>query len=129
VFSSLGYRPGMLAALAAGICEAGGALLILTGLLPPLAGAMLLGSMLNAAAVQSVNGLWFANRGAEYPIVLGTVAVALAFTGPGSVSLSQLWGWHLSGWWWGLAALVAGFVGAALVLAGKRLSARTEEPA
>lgn len=122
VFESLGYRPGIVAALAAGGCEAGAAILLVLGVFPPLAGAMLLGSMLNAAAVQWVNGLWFANKGAEYPLVLGAIAVSLAFTGPGRISLAEVLDWHLYGWGWGVAALLAGSLGAATILAGKLLA-------
>jgi putative oxidoreductase len=131
VFESLGYRPGILAALAAGVCEAGAAVLFLLGLATPLAGAMLLGSMLNAAMVQRVNGLWFANRGAEYPLVLATIAAMLAFTGPGRFSLAEALDLRLHGWAWGVGALLAGALGAAAILAAKALSTRTavKEPA
>ncbi len=118
VFESIGYRPGIVAALAAGVCEAGAGVLLILGLAPPLAGAMLAGSMLNAASVQWANGLWFADKGAEYPLVLATVGVALAFTGPGRIAVSQA----LYGWGWGLAALVAGLLSAVVVLAVKRRS-------
>jgi putative oxidoreductase len=119
VFESIGYRPGILAALAAGVCEAGAGVLLVLGLAPPLAGAMLAGSMLNAAAVQWANGLWFADKGAEYPLVLAAVGVGLAFTGPGRISVSDA----LYGWGWGVAALLAGLLGAFAVLAAKRRSA------
>jgi putative oxidoreductase len=120
VFDGLGYRPGRLMAAVAGICEAGGAVLLLTGLAIPLAGALLLGSMLNAAAVQWPNGLWFANRGAEYPLVLGLIATGLVFTGPGRFSLSALAGWSWQGWPWGLASAAAATAGAVTVLARRR---------
>lgn len=126
LFESMGYRPGLAAALMAGLCEAGGAVLILLGVLSPLAGAMLLGSMLNAAAVQFVNGLWFANKGAEYPLVLGAIATALVFTGPGAISLAQALDWQLGGWQWGVASTAAGALAAAAVLMIRRLTLTKE---
>ena len=126
LFDSIGYRPGMAAAIMAGVCEAGGAILILLGVLSPLAGAMLLGSMLNAAAVQFVNGLWFANKGAEYPLVLGAIATALVFTGPGRISLAQALDWQFSGWQWGVASAAAGALGALAVLIMRRLTLAKE---
>jgi putative oxidoreductase len=121
VFEKLGYRPGLVMAAVAGVCEAGGASLLIIGLASPLAGAMLLGSMLNAAAVQWPNGLWFANRGAEYPLVIGLIAESLVFTGYGRASLAHLLGWQLSGWRWGIASAAAAIAGAAVVLARRSM--------
>jgi putative oxidoreductase len=123
VFESIGYRPGILAALAAGVCEAGAGMLLILGIAPPLAGAMLAGSMLNAASVQWANGLWFASKGAEYPLVLATVGIALEFTGVGRISVAEALNWHLYGWGWGTAALCAGVLGAVVVLATKKETA------
>src|SRR4051794_36906519 len=64
-FEGLGFRPGRPMAAVAGVCEAGAGLLLATGFLTPLAGAILIGVMLNAAgAVHAPNGLWINNGGA-----------------------------------------------------------------
>ena len=49
-FELLGYRPGALFAVIAGLSEAGGGALLAVGFLTPLAGAAVVGVMLNAAS-------------------------------------------------------------------------------
>ena len=48
-FELLGYRPGQLFAIIAGLSEAGGGAMLAIGFLTPLAGAAVVGVMLNAA--------------------------------------------------------------------------------
>ena len=120
VFEAVGYRPGLLMAVTAGLCEAGGGVLTVSGIGTALAGALVLGSMINAAVVQSPNGFWFANKGMEYPLMLGVLAVALVFTGPGRASIAQAVGWNIDGPVWGVVAVAAAVVGAAGVLGRRR---------
>jgi putative oxidoreductase len=70
-------------------------------------------------SVHRRNGLWVTAGGYEYNLVLWTVAVAVAATGPGRFSLDRALGWvdNLSGVWWGVGVLVASVLGGALTLA------------
>jgi putative oxidoreductase len=127
MFESLGLRPGKLHAHAAGVAEAGGGALLATGLLTPLGTSMVTGSM--AVAVHKVhwrNGVWITNQGFEYNAVLVAAALAIAAEGPGPLSLDHVLGTERSGPLVGLAALAAGVLGGAAVIA---LASRApEEP-
>jgi putative oxidoreductase len=121
-FESLGYRHARTMAAVAGMTElvAGGALA--AGALTPLAAAGIIGLMINAAvAAHGTNGLWGENGGYEYPLVLATVAVTVAATGPGAWSVDTLLGWSVSGVAWALGAVVLGAVSALAVLATRRI--------
>ncbi|MEY2449330.1 MAG: putative oxidoreductase [Acidimicrobiaceae bacterium] len=114
-FHGLGYRPGKRWAVVAGLSEFGGGALLALGLFTPLAAAAILGTMFNAVmSVHAKNGPWLTNNGWEYNLVLAASAVAVAFTGPGEVSLDYAFGWELAGTDWGIAALALG-VGAGIV--------------
>ena len=117
-FDSIGFRPGKRLAAVAGVSEAGGGLLIALGLLTPLAGAVIVGTLLVAASVHFDKGVWGANGGYELPLVYAVIAGALALGGPGAASLDNAFGiadeWSIA---LGLAAIAAGVLGAALVVA------------
>ena len=92
-FESLGFRPGRTFALAAGLAEFGGGLLIALGLLGPIGSALVVSVMIVAAlTVHRDGGLFAMNNGIEVPLLYGAGAVALAFTGPGAYSLDALLG-------------------------------------
>jgi putative oxidoreductase len=92
-FESLGFRPGRLFAGAAGLGEFGGGLLLALGLLGPFGPAVLLSVMIVAAVtVHWRNGLFAVSNGIELTLVYGTVAVAIALTGFGGLSLDHLLG-------------------------------------
>ena len=115
---SIGFRPGKLQAAMAGGGELVGGLLLALGLATPLAAAMIIGVMLVAAvSVHLQNGFWITAAGYEYNVVLAGAAFALALTGPGALSLDAALGLGLTGWQWGVGALVAGLVGGAGALA------------
>ncbi|MFD9076318.1 DoxX family protein [Streptomyces lasiicapitis] len=86
------------------------------GLLTPLAGAGILGIMLNAIAVKWGSG-FFSPQGIEYDLVLLAGAVSLALVGPGRLAadalLPVLRDHRFSR---GVAAVVLGAVSAAFVL-------------
>ncbi len=89
-FHSLGYRPGRQFATIAGLSEAGGGALLVLGLLTPLGGAMIIGTMIAAAvSVHAPQGLWATNGGYELPLINGAVAAGLAFTGAGPWSIDN----------------------------------------
>jgi putative oxidoreductase len=118
---SLGYRPGKVNAALAGTGELVGGLFFAVGFLTPLAAAAIIAVMLNATfAVHLANGLWASEGGYEYNLVLSAVAAAVAFIGPGSVSVDDTMGWHLSGVAWGVGAIVLGGLGAAVTLVARQ---------
>ncbi|MEU9414763.1 DoxX family protein [Streptomyces sp. NPDC051000] len=81
-FTASGYPAGDAMAVLAGLTETLGGLGLAAGLLTPLAGAALVGTMINAIAVHGV-GSFFAPEGIEYELLLTVGAAALALTGPG----------------------------------------------
>lgn len=115
-FHGLGYRPGKAFALTAGVTEAAGGLMLAVGLLTPLAGAAVVGTMVNAVlAVHLRNGFWAQNEGVEYPIALMGVGVAVAFTGAGTYSLDHAFGWALQGGGWGIFGVAFGVLSGLVV--------------
>ncbi len=128
-FASQGYRAGVLMAVAAGVCEAGGGTLLALGFATPLAGALLAIVMINAiASVTFKKGFMF---GSELEIVYLTIAVSLAAIGPGRFSIDRAIGWddNLSGVWCGIGALGAALVVSLLTLTlGRSRRVGDQEP-
>src|SRR5881396_3756266 len=117
----LGFRPGRVQAAQAGIAEFGGGVLLAAGFLTPAAAAAVVAVMLVASvSVHIKSGFFAQNGGYEYPLVLGVAALALAFTGPGALSLDQAFGISRSGETWGLATLAAGLIGGAVPLLARK---------
>lgn len=127
-FDGMGLKPGKAHATAAGISETAGGALFATGLLTPLSGTMLTGTM--TVAIERVhfrNGLWNQDSGIEYPLVLIGSAFAITATGPGAFSLDRALGIDRWGPKWALAQLAAGVAGGAAVVAAGRLGAKAEQ--
>ncbi len=120
-FESLGMRPGWLHAWTASLTEAGAGALLVVGLLTPLAAAGVVGVMAVAWVTNHLKNGFFIFRpgeGWEYVMVLTVAGLALADLGPGAWSLDRLAGLTgLWGWTGLVIAAVAGFGGAALLLA------------
>ncbi len=121
---SMGLRPGRAYAAVNGLAEFGGGALLALGLLTPLGAAAVAGVMLVAiATVHWKNGFFNSNGGYEFNLLIIATAIALAFTGPGTISIDDLAGWTLAGPEWGLAAL-----GVSVVAAGSVLAMRKPRP-
>ncbi|MFJ6718168.1 DoxX family protein [Streptomyces sp. NPDC091259] len=88
-FTASGYPAGDAMAALAGLTETLGGLGLAAGLLTPLAGAAVVGTMINAIAVHGA-GSFFAPKGIEYELLLTVGAAALALTGPGRYAADRL---------------------------------------
>jgi len=126
---SLGFRPGSLFAVAAGLGEVGGGLLTALGLGGPIGPALIV--MVMIVAILSVhigNGFWASKNGYELNTMNIAAALTLAFVGFGGLSLDAAFGitnvWSDAGRW-----IV---VGAAILLAlgniAVRRTAHTAQP-
>lgn len=126
----MGFRPGKPAALAAGLGEAGGGLLLALGLATPAAGAAASGAMAGAVAVHAPAGFFAASGGYEYPAYLGFAAAGLGLTGAGRYSVDRLTK-HTLDQPWVVAAAFAGAVLAASAVVSRRAAVQSaeEEPA
>jgi putative oxidoreductase len=115
-FTMSGYPSGDAMAVVAGLVETFGGLALALGLLTPLAGAALVGTMLNALAVKWGGG-FFAPKGVEYELLLTLAAAALTLTGPGQIAVDRFLpvvrSHRLA---YGLASLVLGAVVAGVIL-------------
>ncbi|HEY8482227.1 MAG TPA: DoxX family protein [Spirillospora sp.] len=121
-FASMGLRPGRLHALLATGTELGAGVLLVLGLLTPLAAAGAVGTMVVALVIAHLRNGFFIFRpgqGYEYVLMIIMVACALGALGGGGVSLDRALGisGDLSGWTGLAVTALAGGAGAALLLA------------
>ena len=92
-FESLGFRPGVPFAAAAGISEFAGGILLILGLFTPIGAAAVLSTMLVAAiSVHWKNGFFGMNNGIEMPFLYAVVALGIGLSGAGTISLDALFG-------------------------------------
>jgi putative oxidoreductase len=128
-FEKMGFEPGMPSALAAGLGEAGGGLLIVAGLATPAAGAAAAATMIPAAAVHAPSGFFATGGGYEYPALLGVSAAALALMGPGDWSLDTRLDHRLNQPWMVAAALLATSTASLVILQRRRQVLAARDPA
>ncbi|MGD0880894.1 MAG: DoxX family protein [Acidimicrobiales bacterium] len=119
-FESIGMKPGKLNAWAAALTEVGCGVLLILGLLTPLACAGLVALMVVAiVTVHRKNGFFVFNpgQGIEYCLVIALVAIALGGLGAGRWSLDHaLKVWTFRPWVGLVVAAGVGVGGAALQL-------------
>jgi putative oxidoreductase len=127
-FAKIGFRPGKLNAVAAGLGEAGGGALLAAGLGTPGAGAAAAGTMAVASSMHTANGFFVTKGGFEYPAVLGAAAVGLALTGPGALSLDHVLRHRLNRGWMRALALSAVVPAAGIVIARRQRAIATTSP-
>jgi putative oxidoreductase len=126
-FASVGYRAPHIWAIVVGLSELGGGLLLATGFLTPLAAFLLATVMINAIVVvvfpKGLLGGW------ELELTLLTVAIALAATGPGELSLDDAIGWvdEITGIAWASAILGTAIVVSLVTTTLGRGSAELDE--
>jgi putative oxidoreductase len=97
-FAQLGWRPGIVFAVAAGLAEFGGGVLTALGLLGPIGPALIIMVMIVASVtVHRAKGFWQADGGWELNAVYVSSALALAFAGPGAYSLDAVLGFAALG--------------------------------
>jgi putative oxidoreductase len=91
--STMGFRPGVLWALLAGVLELGGGLLFALGLFTPLGTLMIATSMLTAIAKVHWPKVWATTGGFELPLLNLVIVIAVALAGgPGAIALDRLYG-------------------------------------
>lgn len=91
-FERLGMRPGVVHAWAASITEIGSGILLVAGLMTPIAGAGIVGVMLVAWVTNHRGNGFFVFRpgeGWEYVMVLTMLGVLFGSVGPGQWSIDQ----------------------------------------
>ncbi|WP_374935884.1 DoxX family protein [Streptomyces sp. SM14] len=86
-FTFLGYPAGDTMALVAGLAETLGGLGLALGALTPLAGAAVVGTLINAIFSAHADDPFLG--GYELPLVLAVGAAALALTGPGRYAVDR----------------------------------------
>lgn len=120
-FQGLGFRPAWLHARVAAISEIGAGVLMILGLVTPLACAAVVGLMVVAAMTDHRGKGFFVFKGGwEYVGLVALAALCVAGLGPGEWSIDAAVHWHLFGLGWAGGALVVGVLGAvALLLVGR----------
>jgi putative oxidoreductase len=119
-FASLGMKPGVLHAWLASLTELGCGVLLIVGLLNPLAAAGVVGVMTVALLINHRPNGFFIFRpgeGYEYVLNLAVAGLALGSMGPGEWSVDHLIGFKPSGLVPFSITAIAGLGGALLLLA------------
>ena len=115
-FESVGYKPGKELAIVDGILELGAGAMLVLGFMIPLAAAIIIGDMMNAAWVKSAMGFWTADDGYEYEFVLIFLMLALTITGAGAYALDRNRDWFRNRAGGVVVAVVLGVIGGIVML-------------
>src|SRR5688572_23586242 len=91
-FDSVGFRPGRVMAVVAGLSELASGLLVALGLFGPIGPALMLAVMITASSMHWKNGFLVSSNGIEVPLLYGGAALALAVSGYGALSLDAVFG-------------------------------------
>ncbi|MGI8650310.1 MAG: DoxX family protein [Rubrobacter sp.] len=92
-FDQMGLKPGYAMALAAGLAEFVGGILVILGFLTPVAALFIIGTMVVAALTAHVKNGFFATAGDyEYNLALAGMALVLIIAGAGAASLDAAFG-------------------------------------
>ncbi|MFF8835063.1 DoxX family membrane protein [Streptomyces sp. NPDC015130] len=124
---AMGFSPGRPSAIAAGVGEAGGGLLLALGLATPAAGAAAAGAMTGAVAVHAPAGFFAQAGGYEYPAFLGFTAAGIGIAGAGRYSLDHATG-HVLDRPWVVATAFLGTALAAAAVVGRRAQEKASPP-
>jgi putative oxidoreductase len=125
-FESVGLTPGVPFAFLAGSAELAGGLLLGLGLALPVACALLVAVMAAATAtVHWKNGVWSADGGFEFPLVMAAAAFTVTAIGAGRYSIDRLFAIDWASVRWAVAATVVGVVGALAAVTLSRVAHRT----
>ncbi len=128
-FTSIGMRNGRLSAVLASGTEISAGLALAIGLFTPLAAAATIGVMIVATVVAHAKNGFFIFRpgqGWEYTAAFIAVAVAVAGTGPGQISLDSALDMTFDPWLSLIGAVAIGVIGAAAQLLVMWRPPRTE---
>lgn len=120
MFEEIGYSPGVFFAGVAGLLEVLGGLLLVLGLFTPLASAIVIGVMINAASATWSSGL-FGLGGYQMALLYGTAGAVIACTGAGVLALDHGRPWERTGARWAAASILTGIASAVAVLILKTL--------
>jgi putative oxidoreductase len=131
MMGALEMRPTRVNAMAAGVSETAGGVLLMAGAATPLAASALIGTMITAIRkVHQPNGPWAAQGGWEYNAVLISALTALVDAGPGDLSVDAALGRDQWGPGWAVAGLALGAAASTAAIAlGRRGSSRADVPA
>ena len=122
---TLGFRPGALFAIGAGLGEAGGGLLTAFGLGGPIGPALIIMVMIVAIlTVHAPKGFWNTNGGYELNTMNIAAALTLAFVGFGAYSLDAVLG--IADVWSDASRWIV--LGVAILLALGNVAARRTAP-
>ncbi|MFG3525101.1 DoxX family protein [Nocardia nova] len=130
-FEGVGLRPGVWHAKMAVATEMGAGVLMVGGLVVPVASAIITGVMGVAALTDHRGKGFFVFKGGwEYVAVLAVMAVAVAVSGPGTWSVDYVLDWGMHGLGWGCAAVGIGGLATVAVVAtiDNRAEGRAAQP-
>lgn len=99
------------------ITEVGSGLLLVLGFFTPLGAAGVLGVMASVVFAKAANGFFAADGGFEFDLLIGVVAFALLFSGPGRLAVDRNTPWRREPLVFGIVALVLAAAASAAVLA------------